>query len=147
MTEREGHQVRTPRAVRWGVRIGLGVLCLVAIALAFWACTLSSLGDDARDKAETAARDAAHTLSTEFSYAMTDDDIAERAKRLSSSVVDIQHGQGQTVVTVLVRGVASSVPGPVSAELCYEYVLPESTGEDVRYQEIPECPPVGSGNR
>ncbi len=141
-----GHQAPV---LMWVFRIAIGVLVLVVVALAFWACTLSNLGDNAYDKAQEQAADAARILATQLDFAMTDDQIAEQAGKAASAVVDIDHGQGRTVVIVKVRGIASSIPGPVSVEQCYEYTLVAgAAGEAARYHQLPACPrikPAGQG--
>lgn len=137
-----GRQAPMSPVLRWSVRIVLGVLVLAVLALTFWACALTNLGDDALDDAEATARDSARRLAAELDFSMADTEISERVERLASYVVDTRHEQGKTVLTVLVRGVASSVPGPASVELCYEFVLLAEGDDDVSYREVPECPPV-----
>lgn len=135
------HAAGRTTVLKWSVRIVVGVVVLGVLALVFWACTLSTLGDDANEEAEAGARTAAQRLSTRLDVAMTDDEIAEVVRRSASSVIGLRREQeGTVVVTVLVRGTVSSIPGPVTAELCYEFTL--LADSDVRYRELPECPRV-----
>ncbi|WP_020669666.1 hypothetical protein [Amycolatopsis nigrescens] len=137
---------RLAKVAFWVVIVAATLTVLLAILVVV---VLSEMfdSDEANDKALAAAQHAAQSLALEFGQPPPDGQpveqyLRETTARYPGEILEVRPSGQTTMAVVMVRGVASAVPGPFEAKRCFEFSVPaQATGQSVPFTELGQCPP------